>query len=237
MALQAVVPGRIWVAPFPIRYAGTRFLTRMTVVRLQDGRLWLHSPIPLDEPLEAEIRSLGKVAFIIAPSTFHHLYVSKAMRLWPQARTFACPGLLSKRPDLEFDAVLADHAEPEWDGEFDQVRSRGNNIIREVVFFHRDTRTLIVVDLLENFHDDTPGTNLALRLGFRLFGLWGRPVPAPEFLMFTWDKRSSEQAISRMLQWDFQRVIMAHGEWIEGPDVKDLVREAWKPLTRQWNRQ
>ncbi len=235
MALRAVVPGRIWVAPFPVQYAGMHFLTRMTLVRLQDGRLWLHSPIPIDEALEAEIRSLGEVAYIVAPGTFHHLWVSRAMRVWPDARTFACPGLASKRPDLVFDAVLADRAEPEWEADFDQARFRGNNVIREVIFLHRPSGTLIVVDLLENFQDDTPGVDCWLRWSFKLFGLWGRAVPAPEYLMFTWDKRSSEQVVQRVLSWDFQRVILAHGELLEGPGVKDVVREAWRPLTRQWN--
>jgi len=32
-------PGHIWLATYPIRYAGTRFDARMTVLRLGDGRL------------------------------------------------------------------------------------------------------------------------------------------------------------------------------------------------------
>ena len=42
------------------------FTTRMTVIRLPDGGLWLHSPTPLDDGLRAAIDALGPVAHIVA---------------------------------------------------------------------------------------------------------------------------------------------------------------------------
>lgn len=38
------------------------FSTRMTVVRLSDGRLWVHSPVELSSSLQQQIDELGEVA-------------------------------------------------------------------------------------------------------------------------------------------------------------------------------
>ena len=235
MKLDAIVPGRIWVTSFPVRCGWTTLQTRMTVIRLPERRLWLHCPVPIDRELEDEIRALGEVAFVVASSTAHDLYVSRAMRIWPHAKTFACPGLPGRRPDMTFDAVLATEAEPEWEETLDQVRFGGNHVVREVVFYHRESRTLIVSDLLMNLRGRSTEIGTVVQGVYRLFGLWGHPVPSPDYLLFTWDKRSAEQALSRVLRWDFQRVIVGHGELMEGPGVKAEVERAWLPLTRRWD--
>jgi len=49
-ALRELVPDLLWVKEHPVRLAGGRFLTRMTVMRLDDG-LYLHSPVEIDEPI------------------------------------------------------------------------------------------------------------------------------------------------------------------------------------------
>ena len=38
--------------------------TQMTVVRLADGSLWLHSPVKLDDSLTRAFDSVGRVAFL-----------------------------------------------------------------------------------------------------------------------------------------------------------------------------
>lgn len=119
-----------------------------------------------------------------------------------------------------------DHrAEPPalWAGEMDQVVV-GNRIMREVDFLHRASRTLIAVDLVENFRDETPGTNALLRA--YLFWMWGRPRPAPELRLLTRDRKAARVALERLLAWDFDRAIIAHGELLDR-DPKEAIREAW----------
>jgi hypothetical protein len=89
------------------------------------------------------------------------------------------------------------------------------------------SRTLVATDLVENFRDETPGTNAILRMW--LFWMWGRPRPAPELRMFTRDKKSARMALDRLLDWDFGRAIIAHGELLDR-DPKQAVREAWRWL-------
>jgi hypothetical protein len=52
--------------------------TRMTVVRLHDHALWLHSPIPIGDSLADELEALGEVQYLVAPNRLHHLYLPRA---------------------------------------------------------------------------------------------------------------------------------------------------------------
>lgn len=227
--LHELVPGQLWLKEHPVRLAGAEFLTRMTVLRLERG-LCLHAPVEIDAPTRAAIEALGDVRAIIAPSTFHHLFVASAQQAFPAARTYAIDGLVTKRPDLRIDEVLGSDgtaAVPSaWAGEMDQVVI-GNRLMREVVLLQRASRTLIAVDLVENFRDETPGTNVMLRACMRLAGMWGRPRPAPELRWLTRDRKAAREALERLLAWDFDRAIIAHGELLEH-DPKAAIREAWR---------
>lgn len=118
----------------------------MTLIRLEDGRLWLHSPGGLDQETIARIKSLGEVAFIIAPGNYHHLHVAQAQAAFPEAETYLCPGIERKQPELPFDCFLADQAPPAWSKEFQQVLVRGTRLMWEVAFFHQPSRTSLLVD-------------------------------------------------------------------------------------------
>ena len=223
--LRELVPGLLWVKEHPVRLAGGRFLTRMTVMRLDDG-LCLHSPVEIDAPVRAAIEALGEVRAIIAPSTFHHFFVASAHRAFPAARIYAVEGLAAKRKELHFDELLGAEPPPLWVGQMDQVVI-GNRIMREMDFFHRASRTLVATDLVENFRDETPGTNAVLRTWMRFFGMWGRPRPAPELRLFTRDRSAARQALERVLAWDFERAVIAHGELLD-VEPKEAIREAWR---------
>jgi hypothetical protein len=222
--LRELVPGQLWLKEHPVRLAGGRFLTRMTVMRLKEG-LYLHSPVEIDAPTRTAIEGLGEVRAIIAPSTFHHFFVASAQQAFPSARTYAVEGLDTKRKDLRFDEVLGSKAPAVWVDQMDQLIV-GNRVMREVVLLHRMSRTLLAVDLVENFRDETPGTNAMLRAWMRLFGMWGRPRPAPELRLLTRDRKAARLALARLLAWDFDRAIIAHGELLDR-EPKEAIREAW----------
>jgi hypothetical protein len=52
---------------------GFVFPTRMAVIRLADGRLWVWSPVALDEATKRAVDALGLVSDIIAPNSLHDL--------------------------------------------------------------------------------------------------------------------------------------------------------------------
>jgi len=230
--LDELVADRIWLHEYPIRYAGIRVNARMTVIRLASGGLVIHSPAPFDEPLAAAVAARGPVAAIVAPGDYHWMYAHTAQRAFPDARTWLCPGVRRKAPDLRFDEELGDQAPALWADELDQVLIRGTAYIREVVFRHRPTRTLVVVDLLENITPRTPGTNRALRIWFRLLRMWNRPAPAPEYWLGWRDQAAVRACMERILAWEFDRVVLAHGDLIER-DAHAVVEHAWRKILRR----
>jgi hypothetical protein len=226
--LRAFVPDRVWLKEYPVRLAGGRLLTRMTVLRSDDGGVFLHSPVPIDDSTRAAIAALGPVRAIIAPSNCHHLFFAQAQRAFPSAPTYGVEGIEAKRPDLHFDALIGNAPPALWAGQMDQVLI-GNRIMREVDFLHRASRTLVVTDFIENFQDATPGTNRMLRAMIKLLGMWGNPNPAPELRWFTLHRKAAREALETILCWEFDRIVLAHGEPILH-EPKAAIHKAWRWL-------
>lgn len=231
--LEEYIPERLYIVEYPIHFGGMELFSRMTLVRLDDGKLWVHSPCQPDEQLKSKIDQLGEVAYILAPGTFHHLYVSAFQSHYPNAETFICPGLEKKRPDLRFDWILGNRPDHRWHSEFNQVVIQGTRIISEVAFLHKNTRTLILVDLLENIGDDyTHEAGLLLKFWWKaVFHMWNNPKAAPEYQMGWGDKEVARKGLEKILSWDFDRIILAHGNLIES-DVKPVLTKAWEKVLR-----
>src|ERR1700693_1699504 len=80
--------------------------SRMTVIRLRDGRILVHSPEPIERGLRSGVGHLGRVGALIAPTLFHHQFISEWRSAFPEAKAFGVPGLVAKKSDFEFDGVL-----------------------------------------------------------------------------------------------------------------------------------
>lgn len=225
LPLLEYVPDLVWIKEHPLSLMGAAIRTRMTILRLDAG-LCVHSPVMIDEPTREEIEKLGQVIALVAPSNCHHLYFTSAQRAFPRARTFGTAELQRKRKDLRFDELLGETPPSCWIGQMEQVFV-GNRIMREVDFLHRRSRTLVAVDLVENFGPQTAGTNGVLRAMMTALGMWGRPRPAPELRWFTRDRTTARRAIERILDWDFDRAVIAHGDLLDRLPHR-AIREAWQ---------
>jgi hypothetical protein len=233
MLLSQFIADQIWLCAYPVRLAGTRFDARMTVIRLGSGQIMLHSPCRITAALSQEILALGPVSHIVVPGNFHHLHAASAQFAFPDAKTWICPGVERKRPDLAYDAVLGDLAPPEWKEEIDQVLVQGMGIMREVAMYHRASRTLILVDLIENFTDATPNIGGALKFWFKyVLRTWGHPSPAPEYRIGLSDRSLAVKSLRRILAWDFQQIILSHGDLVTD-DAHDVADEAWSGFLRR----
>lgn len=203
---------------------GLHFPGRMTVVRLADGGLLLHSPTPIDDALAASLDALGPVTHIVAPNGFHHLYLKAASERYPKARVYGVPILANKkRKDVRFDAMLGAEPEAAWREVLDQLRIEGVPKIDEVVFFHRASGTLILTDLIFNLQEVK---NRRTRWVLKLMRAWGRPRQSRMWRWLTKDRAAAAASVQRMLEWPIERVYLAHGEPLEGPDVVEELREA-----------
>jgi len=231
--LTPYVAGQIWLCEYPVRLAGTRFGARMTVIRLDSGQLMLHSPCCITGAIAEEISALGQVAHIVAPGNFHHLYTASAQAAFPGAKIWICPGTEKRDTSLKYDGVLGDEAPLEWAGEIDQVLVQGSRMMREVAMFHRTSRTLILVDLIENFTDATPHIGGAMRFWFKyVMRMWNHPRPAPEYRIGWSDRQAAAQSLKRILAWDFKQIVLSHGDLIDR-DARGVATAAWSGILKQ----
>lgn len=212
----------IWHARSELKTVGVVFPLRMTVVRLSTGSVWVHAPFKIGDELAAAIEALGPVRHIVAPNCFHHLYAAAAKRRWPEAVLWAAPGLARKRKDVTFDATLGDEPPPAWAADLDQRALHGAPAFGEVDFLHRASKTLIATDLLFNIHESE---SLLTRLVMRSVGAWQKPAQSRLVRLVTKDKAAMRASVARVLEWEFERVLMAHGEALEG-DAPARLREA-----------
>ncbi|MEO8810449.1 MAG: DUF4336 domain-containing protein [Rhodanobacter sp.] len=230
MSLAPYIADQIWLCTYPVRFAGTRFEARMTVIRLASGELVLHSPCNITAAIAREISALGPVSHVVAPGNFHHMHAASAQAAFPAAKTWICPGVERRRPGLRYDGVLGDVPPEEWAGEMDQVLVQGARVMREVAIFHRASRTLILVDLIENFTDATPHTGGTLKFWFKyVFWMWNNPCPAPEYRMGWSNRQSAASSLRRILAWDFQRIVLSHGDLIERA-AHEVALKAWSGI-------
>jgi hypothetical protein len=215
----------LWVAEAPQSFGGFELGARMSVIRLRDGSLFLHSPVGLSARLRGELEALGQPRYAVSPNLLHHLYAGEYTRAYPELELHVAPGLEKKRQDLRCAGILADEAPPGWAGQIDQALFRGYPILNEIAFLHRASRTLLLADLAFNIRDDS---SFATRLAFRLVGGYGRLGPSALERWLVRDQAAARRALERVLSWDFERVIVAHGRVQESGGQEALRRGyAW----------
>src|SRR5690606_33185028 len=146
-----------WIVDGPIIRFGMPwpkmpFPTRMTLLRLGDGNLFVHSPTPLTDALRQEIASLGTPRWIIGPNRIHYWWIPEWKRAFPEAGVWLAPRIREQagaRIDFDAHPLDADGGYP-WDGAVSTLPVAGSFMI-EVEFFHHPSRTLVLTDLIENF--------------------------------------------------------------------------------------
>lgn len=200
----------LWIADGAVaEVAGFRYPTRMAVVRLADGGLWIWSAVGLTPELQAEVSALGPVRHIVVPCANHTLHVAAWQAAFDQARTSVAPGVRRRAPGIRVDCDLQEGAPTEWAGQIDQSLMP-NRIAPEVVFFHRASGTLLFTDLLQGF---APGWFAGWRGVIAWLDAMTGPEPATprKFRLATTDRNAARAALAHLRQWPVERVLMAHG--------------------------
>ena len=230
--LKPLAP-ELWIADGPIaRLAAfgikAPFPTRMTLVRLADGALWCHSPIAPDDALFAAVDALGPIRHLISPNPLHYTHIAAWKQRYPQATAWASPGVreraASQRIEVTFDADLDDAPPLPWADTIDQLCFRGSRVMQEIVFLHRASASLILTDLIENFEPAKLPT--AMRWLARLGGVTDPDGKAPLDMRLTYvgHKAEARDSFARVLAWQPQRVILAHGRCYLDNAVAELRR-------------
>ncbi|MDP6390273.1 MAG: DUF4336 domain-containing protein [Alphaproteobacteria bacterium] len=166
--------------------------------------------------LKAEIDALGPVGHLASPNKIHHLFLAEWKDAYPAAKLWGPQSTIRKRSDLNFQPALTDTPPSEWAGNIDQAWFRGSPALDEIVFFHLLSRTAIIADLSENFSDEFLAAHWRgwQRVLARLWKITVGYGYAPLEWRLSWfDRRPARQALAKMLSWQPERVVMAHGEW------------------------
>ena len=215
----------IWTLEDEIRVApGVYFPVRMTVIRLVDGSVVLHSPIKMSNEDAEKVRHLGPVRYIVAPNLFHHLYVLDALKFFPEAELYIADGLEKKRKDLKKYKYLSQFPK-EWQEDIELVLYEGVPMLGEYVFFHKKSRTLITADVVFNIES---ARNWFTRIILRVDGIYKQFSQGRLSEFMTRDRAARSASMKRIMNLEFDKVIMAHGSPVT-QDGKTLMRETCLP--------
>ncbi|MBX3191494.1 MAG: DUF4336 domain-containing protein [Labilithrix sp.] len=197
--------------------------SRTTLVRLPKNEIAVWSPLAIDDAHAEQIDALGDVSHIIAPSNVHYLFLAAAAKRWPKARLFGPPGLERKVDGLSFDPLPRDGEM--FGGEILVRRIEGVPYMVEHAFLHARSKSLLVTDLVFNVHA-CRGAGMPLFL--RSVGAWKKTAQSRFWRFLTKDREAAKKSVVDVFAWDFDRLIMAHGDVLDADAREPLARAlAW----------
>ena len=216
------IADHLWVQSRHLRFWGLETGTRMSIVRLADGGLFVHSPIELDDETKREVDARGPVRAIVAPSRMHHLYVGEWMSAYPKAVVCCCPTLEKKRADIPWQRILGDSRSPSG-----VARSIRCSSVRA----RSRTRCCSSTAGAARCSAPTPSSISPATPPDHTHGrpiLMGGRAPGATWLerIIIRDRRAAREQIDRMLAWDFDRIVLAHGDIIE-TGGREVLRKAY----------
>jgi hypothetical protein len=209
--MRQLDPG-IWVIDHSLSMGGLQLGTRTTVLGLSGGGTLVHAPGPLTEEQRAAVTALGPVRAIVLPNLFHHRFAAAATSAWPDARVLAAAGLRAKRKDLRIDEDLGPTPPAAWGADVALVPIDGVPKAEETVLLHRPSRTLVVADLVFHIRESR---SWLTRVAMRLNGVYGKFAPTKVFRRMVRDPAALRRSIDRLLEQDFDRVVLAHGDVLD----------------------
>ncbi len=199
---------------------------RATIMRVGDGGLMIHAPLAVDEATADRIDALGDVRFLVAPNSLHWMFLKAAKDRWPKARVLATPVLAKKLGSFPFEALPESGRISGMDG-IRVVRIQGAPRIQEHVFLHESSRSLVVGDLIFNVQ---ACRSFWMRLVLRLGGTWQKVGQSLEWRRLVKDRAAAARSASDLLEWDFERVVVAHGD-VVADDARERARRALAWMT------
>ena len=207
----------IWVHDDSMSLAGTQLRLRMTSVKLANGGLWIHSPTALSPELMQETEELGSVSFIVGASNGHNIWLREWQDAFPDAVLYVSGGI-PKKLKLTNYQVLDESHENIWEVDLAREYMLGVPFFNESVFLHKKTKSLIITDLIQNYSDERPSglPGFVTKYSFEPIGFKGMCVAPPLKIGFMIkDKPNFVLFIERILNWEFERIIVTHGDIIE----------------------
>lgn len=223
------IASSVFTLRYPLKLLGASLGRVVTIFRLKSGKVVLHSTGPFTQEDCSLISEIGEIEAIVEATNFHDTFALAAMTQFAGCRYFSPSGF-----------PLENKLKPEpiekgieiWGDELVWELLAGAPRLNEWICFHPESKTLVVADLLFNCRPN----DFAGKVFFALAGNRGWPGNCRLFRMCIRDRKDLESSINRVLSWDFERVIVAHGLPIE-EDAKLVFTAAmrrafpWMKLT------
>ncbi len=216
--MQPIAP-HVWVQAYPLSMLGGHQGRVCTVIRLNSGRLLIHSTAPFAASDLASIRELGTPGWLVDSMRRHDTFSHEGRAAFPDV-PYLVPAGFPKMAELRAQPILP--APPEWSGEVEVLRIEGMPQVEEHVFLHVASRTVIVADLVFNFAPATGWTSFMRRA---LMGVKEQPDAARLYPLQVKNRAAYDRSLEKLFTWDFDNIITGHKEPVLG-NGKALLREA-----------
>lgn len=210
----------VMLLSFPWRTLGIDFRRNVTLLRLADGKVVVHSTASFTEQDVPAIRRFGEPGWLVEATLMHDTFAKQARAALPDIPYLAPEGF-AKAAGVQTKSLLP--PPQEWDGEIDVFKIDGVRM-NEHALFHRRSRTLVLADLFFSFPEETSGwPRFFVRHVMRLPRLFGISSFYRSFIIR--DKEAFARSMSALLALDFERLVVAHYEPIE-TEAKRVVEKA-----------
>jgi hypothetical protein len=212
----------VMLMSFPWRVLGIDFRRNVTLLRLSNGKIVVHSTAPFTEQDIAAIRRFGEPSWLVEATVMHDTFAKQARAALPDL-PYLAPDDFAKVTGVQTESLLP--SPQDWNGEIDVFKIDGVRM-NEHALFHRRSRTLVVADLFFSFPEETSGwPRFFVRHVMRLPRLFG--ISSLYRRLIIQDKPAFERSMRTLLTLDFERLVVAHWQPIE-TDAKRAVEQAMR---------
>lgn len=224
--LSEIVPGYVWAIERSVWFGGVRLRARTTVVRLEGGRLLVHSPAPPSAELREQLHALGDVSWLVVPNCFHHLGTPAAAAAFGSARVVGPRSAAARNRQLRIDVDIAGPELAAAAPELLLLPLAGVPFLDETLLYHRPTETLLGADVVL-WADECD--HWTWRTAARLTGCFKRVSVPPDVKKSALDRPAVHASLQALRDLPIQRLVVAHGAVIDHEPL-DRLLEAWRAI-------
>ncbi len=215
--LEEIAPN-LSIQRHPLSLVGCKMGRVVTLIRLNSGKVLIHSTAQFNDEDISEIRKFGEPAWLLEVTNFHDTFAQEGRVAFSTIPYFTPSGFADA--DL-LKCTSMDSLPEEWVDELEVIKIEGMPKIQEHIVYHRQSKTLIVADLLFNIQPEAgwwTHTFLRATAGIREY-----PGMSRLYRLFIKDRSAFIKSMQNILALDFENIVMSHGDPILGSAKSILI--------------
>lgn len=206
----------LWMKRFPLTTGGMAIGRNVSLIRLESGKLIIHSSAPFSPENISAIDDVGTPTWLVDATNFHDTHCQDGAEAFPDIPYLVPDGFKASK-SVETRPLLP--SPDEWEQEVEVIPVEGMPKINEHVFYLRKSKALVLCDLVFHLTEDFDSRTRGI---FRFFSGSKSPLANTRlFRFFIRDSKAFGKSIQKILSLDFEILVMGHGEPIlEGGQQK-----------------